>query len=272
MSEPEWRRLNRANWDERVAVHMAPGSDYETDLLRRGNYVLHAIEENELGPVAGLRLMHLQCHFGIDTLALAQKGAVVTGLDFSGPAIAAARSLAAEIGIDAAFVQSDIYEARAAVEGEFDRVFTTWGTICWLPDVQAWAAVVASLLAPGGEFYFADAHPAALVFDDGVAGAGGMPGWFSPYFQQGAIVIDDDRDYANPAVRLTNTRTHEFAHPVASVVQALLDAGLRLTMLHEHDTLAWKQFGCMVETEGRLFRLPGKPWLPLSYSLKAIKP
>lgn len=272
MSEPEWRRLNRANWDERVAVHMAPASDYETDLLRQGNYVLHAIEETELGPVAGQRLLHLQCHFGIDTLALAQKGAKVTGLDFSGPAIAAARTLAAEIGIEATFVQSDVYEARAAVEGEFERVFTSWGTICWLPDIQAWAKVVTSLLAPGGEFYFADIHPATLIFDNDVAGTDGMPGWFCPYFQQGALVLDDARDYANPAARLANTRTHQFMHPVASVVQALLDAGLQLTMLHEHDTLAWKQFGCMVETEGRLYRLPDQAWLPLSYSLKAVKP
>ncbi len=272
MSEPEWRRLNRANWDERVAVHLAPESDYETDLLRRGNYVLHAIEESELGPVAGQRLLHLQCHFGIDTLALAQKGADVTGLDFSAPAIAAARALAAEVGIDAAFVQADIYEARAAVEGEFGRVFTSWGTICWLPDIRAWADVVASLLALGGEFYFADAHPALMIFDDSVAGTNGMPGWFVPYFHRGALVLDDARDYANPTARLTNTRTHEFIHPVASVVQALLDAGLRLTMLHEHDTLPWKGFDCMVPTEGRLYRLPDRPWLPLSYSLKAVKP
>ena len=125
MPEPEWRRLNRANWDERVAVHLAPESDYKAHLLRQGPYTLHAIEEDELGPVAGLRLLHLQCHFGIDTLALAEKGADVTGLDFSGPAVAAARSLAAEIGIAATFVQSDIYNARAAVEGMFDRVFTT---------------------------------------------------------------------------------------------------------------------------------------------------
>jgi 2-polyprenyl-3-methyl-5-hydroxy-6-metoxy-1,4-benzoquinol methylase len=272
MSEPEWRRLNRANWDERVAIHMAPESDYDTHLLRQGNYILHAIEERELGPVAGLRLLHLQCHFGVDTLALAQKGAQVTGLDFSAPAIAAARSLAAEIGIEAHFVQSDIYEARAALEGEFDRVFTTWGTIGWLPDIQGWAEVVASLLRVGGEVYFADMHPAALIFDDDVPGTHGMPGWFAPYFHQGEIVVDDARDYANPVARLSNLRTHQFMHPVASVVQALLDAGLRLTMLHEHDTLAWKQFGCMIEAEGGLYRLPEKPWLPLSYSLKAIKP
>ena len=272
MSEPEWRRLNRANWDERVAAHLAPESDYGTDLLRRGNYILHGIEESELGPVAGMRLLHLQCHFGVDTLALAQKGAFVTGLDFSGPAIAAARDLAAEIGLDATFVQSDLFDARLAVEGDFDRVFTTWGTTLWLPDIRKWAAVVASLLAPGGMFYFADVHPTALTLDDSIAGAGGLPGWFAPYFRREALVLDDDRDYANLVVRLASSRTHQFIHPVGDVVQALLAAGLQLTMLREHDTLAWKAFESMVEAEGRLYRLPGEAWIPLSYSLKAIKP
>ncbi len=272
MSDPEWRRLNRANWDERVAAHLAPQSDYIPDALASGRYELHAIEEQELGPIAGLRLLHLQCHFGIDTLALAQRGAIVTGLDFSAPAIAEARALAARHAIPATFVQADIYEARAALHGVFDRVFTSWGTICWLPDIDAWARVIASLLAPSGEFYFADIHPMAQALDDEVTGSQGLPGWFAPYFQQGALVTDDVRDYANPEARLANSRTHQFIHPVAKVVQALLDAGLRLVMLHEHDTLAWPQFACMVEAQGRLYRLPTKPWLPLSYSLKATKP
>jgi SAM-dependent methyltransferase len=271
MSEPEWLRLNRANWDERVAVHRAPESDYEAHRLRSGPYLLHAIEEDELGPVAGLRLLHLQCHFGIDTLALAQKGAIVTGLDFSAPAIAAARELAAETGITADFVQSDVYDARGAVTGVFDRVFTSWGTIGWLPDIPAWARVIASLLAPGGEFYFVDLHPIASALDD-ETGPEGKPGWFSPYFHGRAIEVDEAADYANPTARLANTRTHQFIHPIASVVQALLDAGLQLTMLHEHDRLAWRQFAGMVEAEGRLYRLPDKAWFPLSYSLKAIRP
>lgn len=272
MSEPEWRRLNRANWDERVAVHLAAESDYAPHALASGAYELHAIEEAELGSVCGLRLLHLQCHFGIDTLALAQKGAVVTGLDFSAPAIAAARELAAKYGVAAEFVQSDVYDAREALQGEFDRVFTSWGTICWLPDIRAWARVIASLLKPGGVFYFADMHPAAMVFDDAVPGSQGMPGWFAPYFQDNALVIDDERDYANPVARLANSRTHQFIHSVASVVQAVIDAGLTLSMLHEHSTLAWPAFAGMVEAPGHLYRLPDRPWLPLSYSLAAVKP
>ena len=270
MSEPEWRALNRANWDERVAAHLAPESDYDLAGLRAGHYVLHGIEERELGPVAGLRLLHLQCHFGVDTLALAQRGADVTGLDFSGPAIEAARGLAAELGLAAKFVQSDVYAAREAVSGEFDGVFTSWGTIVWLPDIVGWARVIASLLKPGGFLYFADMHPVALVFDD-ATGDGVRPGWFWPYFHGRAFEYDDPKDYANPVVALRNSLTHQFVHPLASVVQALIDAGLRIESLHEHDSIAWKAFASLVEGEGRLWRFPDKPWLPLSYSIRARK-
>lgn len=270
--EPEWRRLNRANWDERVAIHMGPGSDYDIDRLRAGHYRLHAIEEAELGPVAGLRVLHLQCHFGVDTLALAQRGAIVTGLDFSAPAIAAARGLAAELGLEAQFVEADLYDARAVLEGSFDVVYTSWGTICWLPDIQAWAREIASLLRPGGQFYFVDVHPAAMVFGDEVPTESGRPGWFVPYFHSGVLELVNTTDYADPNAVVVNSRTHEFVHPLADVVQAVLDAGLRLTMLHEHDCVAWRAFSCLVEGPGGLWFFPDRPWLPLSYSLKAIKP
>ncbi|MBV8868382.1 MAG: class I SAM-dependent methyltransferase, partial [Acetobacteraceae bacterium] len=192
-TEPEWRRLNRANWDERVAVHLGPGSDYKINLAqpRAGHRRLDPIAEAMLGSIAGLRVLHLQCHFGADTLALAQRGAAVVGLDFSAPAVDAARALAAELGLSgkARFVQSDVYEAARALPepGGFDRVFVTWGAICWLPDIAGWARVVARFLKPGGRFYFAEAHPAALVFDDGAAGPDGRPGWFAPYLDRAPL-------------------------------------------------------------------------------------
>ncbi len=268
VTEPDWLELNRANWDERVAAHLAPESNYDLSGLRAGHHVLHGIEERELGPVTGLRLLHLQCHFGVDTLALAQRGAEVTGLDFSRPAIEAARRLAADLGLAAKFVHSDIYEAREALSGDFDCVFTTWGTIVWLPDIVGWARVIASLLRPGGFLYFADMHPVAQVFDD-ATGDGVQPGWFWPYFHGGVLEYDDSRDYANPAAVLRHSMTHQFVHPLASVAQALIDAGLRIEMLHEHDGVAWKAFDRLVEGEGGLWRFPDRPWLPLSYSIKA---
>ena len=163
----DWLAFNQANWNERVAVHLGPAG-YDLAPLRAGQGRLDAITESELGLVAGLRVLHLQCHFGKDSLVLASRGAVVTGLDFSGAAIDAAWELAAELGLPARFVQAAVHEVPSALPdpGSFDMVFTTWGTITWLPDLDVWARAVAHALRPGGALYLADAHPAAYVFDD----------------------------------------------------------------------------------------------------------
>ena len=167
MDRDEFCAANRHNWDERVAIHRRDATGfYAIERCLAGKKPLHAIDSGELGEIAGRRLIHLQCHFGLDTLILARQGAVVTGLDFSPAAIAEARRLAAEIGVAADCVCADVYDARQAVEGEFDIVFATWGTICWLPDIVRWAETIASLLAPGGVFYFADAHPRILVLEE----------------------------------------------------------------------------------------------------------
>lgn len=273
MDVDDWRTLNRANWDERVPLHLA-ASEYNLDLLRAGQGRLNAIQETELGPVAGLRVLHLQCHFGKDSLALAQRGAEVTGLDFSGPAVQAARALAAELGLAARFVQADLYDAPAAIPepASFDLVFTTWGTITWLPDVARWARVVAHFLKPGGALYFADAHPAALVFDD-LAGvdASGRPGWFMPYFGGAPLVLDDPSDYADRDARLANQRQVNWLHPLGDILGALRDAGLRLEWLHEHPRVAWRMFGCLVRDADGCWGWPGHPWMPLSLSLLATR-
>lgn len=269
----DWRETNRANWDERVAIHLKADS-YDLTPLRAGRGVLHPIEEAEIGPVEGLRILHLQCHFGRDSLTLAQRGADVVGLDFSGPAVAAAQDLAAELGLTprARFVQADLYDAPADVDGEFDLVFTTWGTIGWLPDITRWAQVVAHFLKPGGALYFADSHPAAQVFDDETAAGDGWPGRFVPYFTHGALQFDEASDYADAEARLQNTRTVEWMHGLGDVVGALISAGLQLEFLHEHAQVPWRMFGCLVPAPGGMYRWPDKEWLPLAYSLKARKP
>ena len=274
----DWRTLNRANWDERVPLHLA-SAGYDLAPLRAGRGRLNWIEEAELGPVAGLRVLHLQCHFGKDSLVLASRGADVTGLDFSGPAIAAARSLAAELALPARFVQADLYDAPAAVPdpGSYDLVYTTWGTICWLPDLDRWAAVIAGMLRPGGALYFADAHPTAYVFDDLAwkDGAGqdaaGRPGWFMPYFSGQPLVLDDPSDYASPA-QLTNARQVNWLHPLAGILGALHGAGLRLEWLHEHPSITWQMFRCLVPDGQDAWTWPDRPWLPLSLSLRAVRP
>jgi len=272
----DWRALNQANWDERATVHTAPGG-YDRSSHRAGRGRLDAIVESELGDVAGLRVLHLQCHIGDDSIAIAQRGAAeVVGVDLSPAATASASALAAELGLtQTRFFTSDLYAAPAALPaegGRFDLVFVTWGTICWLPDIGAWARTVAHFLRPGGALYFADAHPAALVFDDAGAGASaGRPGWLVPYFERTARLFDDPADYANPDVRLNNSRSVAWLHPLSDIFAALAGAGLRLAWFHEHPSVAWQMFGCLVRDQDRLWRWPAEPWLPLSFSLQAVR-
>lgn len=275
MSDPDWRARNRANWDERVPIHLA-APIYDPAQLRAGQARKNAIEEAELGPVDGIRLLHLQCHFGRDSLILAQRGATVIGLDFSPPAIAAARALAAELGLAdrARFVEADLYDAPNAIPepASFDRVYVTWGAICWLPDIAGWARIVAHFLKPGGALYLAEGHPAAQVFDDAVPQPDGRPGFFVPYFHSEPLLLDETKDYADPNARLTNSTTCQWIHPLGAVVTALIAAGLRLDWLHEHDAITWRMFACLAEGPDGLYRWPDKPWLPLAYSLQATRP
>lgn len=272
MREPDWRAINLAHWEELAAIHLAPGG-YDLSALRSGQGRLDAIAEAELGPVAGLRVLHLQCHIGDDTLVLAQRGAEVTGLDFSASAIGAARALAAELGLAdrARFVQAELYDAPAAVASPagFDLVFVTWGALGWLPDIAGWARVVAHHLAPGGRLYLAEAHPAALVFDDAGEGAGGdRPGWLVPYFSR-APLVQEEADYANLAAPQAAAQAVSWMHPISAVLEGLRAAGLTLDWLREHPRVAWRMFRSLERDADGLWTWPDRPWLPLAYSLSA---
>jgi SAM-dependent methyltransferase len=269
----DWRGANRANWNERVAVHLGERG-YDLSTLRAGRGVLNPIEETELGPVERLRILHLQCHFGVDSLTLLQRGAAeVVGLDFSPAAIKAARALAAELGLTerAHFIEADLYDARSAIPEphSFDLVYVTWGTIIWLPDIAGWARIVAHFLKPGGVFYFAEGHPAALVFDDEKRQADGRPGFFAPYFSSDPIITNDTTDYADRTARLRNSRQYNWIHPLSTVVSELIASGLTLSWLHEHDSVPWRMFEMLVEDAEGQYRWPNNAWLPLSFSLKA---
>ncbi len=272
----DWLALNRANRDERVPVHLA-APEYDLAALRAGRRRLDVLTEAMPPPLAGLRVLHLQCHFGRDTLVLAGRDADVTGLDFSAPAVAAAQALSAELGLPARFVLADVYGAPAALPepASFDLVFTTWGTIAWLPDAAAWARVVAGFLRPGGRLLFLGAHPAALVFEDMAPGTAsdrdGRPGWFVPYFGGAPLVLDDPTDYADPAARLLSARQVNWVHPLGAVLAALRGAGLRLEELQEYPRIAWQMFRCLVRDDDGLWTWPDRLWLPLSLGLLAAR-
>ncbi|TYL50402.1 class I SAM-dependent methyltransferase [Agromyces mariniharenae] len=272
----DWLDDNRANWDERVPVHVA-SEFYDRSPLRRGDGVLDPIARagvDRLFPngMRDVRVLHLQCHFGSDTLSLANRGASVVGLDFSRPAVEEARRMAAELGVDdrARFVEANLYDARHLLpEPEsFDLVFTTWGTIGWLPDVAEWARIIAWFLKPGGRLYFADGHPSAFVFD-GDGGPGGLPVFQFPYSNPEPDVLEDASDYADRDVAISNARTWEWMHPLAEVLGALRDAGLSIDAFDEHYQVPWQIFPVTVPVGDGMFGWPSERWLPLSYEVVA---
>jgi 2-polyprenyl-3-methyl-5-hydroxy-6-metoxy-1,4-benzoquinol methylase len=271
MTRAEFCTANRRNWDERVAIHRRDTTGfYAVERFLAGEKRLHAIESGELGEVSRKRLIHLQCHFGLDTLILAREGAIATGLDFSAGAIAEARRLATEIGVAADFVCADVYDARQAVEGEFDIVFTTWGTICWLPDIVGWADTIASLLAPGGVFYFADAHPAMLILEEHDGRL--VAEWEADTPIDEPLVFDEAQTYTGDPTRLTAARTYQWMHSLPRILDALTGAGLVLDFMHEHNWLPWPPFAMCVRHEDGTYCLPNDaPRMPLAVSLRAIK-
>ncbi len=271
----DWRAANRATWDERVAIHLE-ASAYDLAPLKAGRAALHPIEEAEIGAVAGLRIAHLQCHFGRDSLILAQKGAAVVGLDFSGKAIAVARGLATELALDgrARFVEADLYDAPTALASEapFDLVFVTWGAIGWLPDLAGWAGIVAGLLAPGGRLYLAEGHPFAMVFDTEAGDDGqGRPCWYAPYLDFAMWKEEAPADYTGDFPRLEAGHEYWWDHQLGDILTAVAGAGLRLDWLHEHDAVPWPMYRVLAQGPDGMYRWPDKRWLPLAFSLSATK-
>jgi SAM-dependent methyltransferase len=239
---------------------------------------LSRIEEAELpslfpAGLDGLRVLHLQCHSGADSLVLAERGATVVGVDASRPAILAARSLAADVGLAerSRFIIANVYELRHMLpEPEsFDLVYTTWGTIGWLPDVAEWARIIAWFLKPGGRLYFADGHPAAAVFD---VDSSGTPTFAAPYDSgDEPIVFDNATDYAQPDARLEHSRSFEWMHPLGDTVTAIIDAGLSIDFIHEHVEVPWKMLAVLESTGDGMYGWPGEKWLPLSVSIAATR-
>jgi SAM-dependent methyltransferase len=249
---------------------------YDVEGFKKGRCSLSAIEVDELGPSVreGTTLLHLQCHFGLDTLSWARRGAVVTGVDFSGEGIATARSLADEVGLSAraSFVQSDILALPDVLQGSFDVVFTSWGALIWIGDLERWAQVVAHFLKPGGTFYIAEFHPYAFLLADDATPESLRIGY--PYFQYGRPQrFDEPDDYANREARMKHTVTFEWNHGFAEIIDPLLRSGLRLDFLHEFPhTIVGLPFPFLEVCDDGLQRVKGHHEdFPLSFSLKMTK-
>lgn len=264
---------NRALWDAWTAVH-ATGDFYDLEGFRSGGIRLRPYEIEMVGDVADRSLLHLQCHFGIDTLSWARLGARVTGADFSPAAIELARSLAEELGFpDARFVCSNLYDLPAALAGTFDVVYTSRGVLGWLPDVRAWARVVAHFLAPGGRFFITEVHPIVQALEDEDVRPGELRLRY-PYWEHAEpLVFQVTGSYADREADVGEKVEHGWDHGLGEIVTALIDAGLTLESLVEHPFLSWK-VGFLVDDGDDRWVLPPDAGgeLPLMFSLVATKP
>lgn len=263
-STPDYRVVNAANWDERVPIHLA--SDfYDMAGFMEHRDSLNAFEREEMGDVTGKTLVHLQCHFGRDTLSWVKYGATVAGVDFSAPAITAARELAAELGADARFETADVYDAAKALDGRtYDIVYTGIGALCWLPDMNRWAETVASLLAPGGFLYLVEFHPVCYALDNETGRIVKQD-----YFKTEPDVWTATGTYADWEAETRHNTVVEFQHTLATVVTALARAGLRIEFLHEHDFTLFHQFQQLRDNGDGTLGYDGEGRVPLMYSLKA---
>ena len=260
---------NFAYWNEAVAIHLA-SPFYRTEAFRRGEAVIDKVVCEGLGEVRGKRILHLQCHFGLDTLSLARLGAEVTGLDYSPPAIAAAKALSQETGVAGEFILADVLDPPAGLEG-FDIVFASWGAICWISDMARWMAVAAGALKPGGRLYLVDGHPAMMMLDDTAGLTSSSPLVIRyPYQSDGPVIGENQSDYADPEAPLAARNTGIWLHGLGRILGAAIDAGFVIGRLDEGDRIPWQASGVLVADGGGYWTLaPGAPFVPLSFALDA---
>ena len=268
------RAVNLENWEDRVPLHE---DSYGVEALDHPDHLTPVVRTDlaALGPflpqgtVAGLDVCHLQCHIGTDTVSLVRAGARVTGVDFSPGALASAARLGRRLGLEATWVETDVLDARAAVNGDFDVVYTSIGTITWLPDLRRWAAQVAALLRPGGTFYIRDGHPVLYSIDETAESLVLR----YPYFGNGrAQVWDDESTYAGEGT-VAHTRTYEWAHPLSEIIGSLLGAGLQILHVGEDTTLPWKFSPRMVEvSDGFAWPEAERALVPCTYTIIARRP
>jgi SAM-dependent methyltransferase len=274
-ADGEYLSLNRRGWDERASAH-ARSPDYSLQrFLDDPGFISHVVRFDlpRLGDVRGARGVHLQCHIGTDTISLSRLGARMSGLDFSGRSLAQARRLASATGADVRFVEAQLYDAAEAFgAARFDLVYTGIGALCWLPDVDRWAAVVAELLAPGGRLFMREGHPMLWSLDETCPE--GLLVVEYPYFERAEpIVFSGTGTYVQTDAVFAPTTTYEWNHGLAEIVTAVCSHGLRLTGLVEHDSVPWEALpGRMERLESGEFRLADRPWrLAHSYTLQAVK-
>lgn len=256
--------INRNSWNNRTEIHLK-SEFYDLDGFLNGKNSLNEIELDLLGDIKGKTILHLQCHFGQDTISLNRLGAEVTGVDLSDKAIESARKIAKETHSDAKFICCDIYDLSNHLDEKFDIVFTSYGTIGWLPDLDKWAKIISGYLKPGGKFVFVEFHPVVWMFDDDFEKIGYR------YFNSGEIIETVEGTYADRNAGFQSTSV-TWNHGISEVVNSLLNNGLEIKSLNEFDYSPYNCFNKTIEFESKKYRIEHlDDKIPMVYSINAVK-
>ena len=258
-------KTNKETWNKKVAIHQA-SEFYNIENFKKGESSLNSFETLALGDVKGKSILHLQCHFGQDTMSLQRMGATCTGVDISSEAIKLAKSLNQELHLDATFICCNVLDTSSLISTKFDIVFTSYGTIVWLPDLKPWAKMIRERLKPGGVFYIVDFHPIAWMYDYTAS----PPRLKYGYQQKDVIYEEYDGTYADEKSKI-KSKEYSWNHGLGEVVTSLCDAGLMISYLKEYETSPYDIFPDLVKNKEGLFELD-QGLHPLIFELKVVKP
>lgn len=263
-SEHYYIEINRQSWNNRTDIHLK-SEFYDLDGFLNGKTSLNEIELKLLGDIKGKTILHLQCHFGQDTISLGRLGAAVTGVDLSDKAIESAKRIAKETNSDAKFICCDIYDLPNHLDEEFDIVFTSYGTIGWLPDLDKWGKIISKFLRPNGQLVFVEFHPVVWMFDDNFDKIGYR------YFNSGAIIETENGTYADKNADITQSYVM-WNHGLSEVLNSLIGNGLEINSLDEFDYSPYNCFNKTIAFEPKKFRIEHlNDKIPMVYSIIATR-
>ena len=263
-TEQNYIEINRKSWNNRTEIHLK-SEFYDLDGFLKGKTSLNEIELNLLGEIKGKTILHLQCHFGQDTISLSRLGADVTGVDLSDKAIESAKQIANDTNSNTKFICCDIYELPNHLDEKFDVIFTSYGTIGWLPDLDKWAKIISKFLKPNGQFVFVEFHPVVWIFDDNFENIAYR------YFNSGAILETESGTYADKKADIIQSYVM-WNHGISEVLNSLIKNGLEIKSFDEFDYSPYNCFNKTIEFEPKKFRIEHlEDKIPMVYSINATR-
>lgn len=255
---------NREGWNKRTMIHK-DSAFYDLEGFKKGKSSLNKIELEEVGDVKDKRLLHLQCHFGQDTLSWARQGATVTGIDLSDEAIKTAQQLSKEINVPAEFICCNVYDTLQHVSNPFDIVFTSYGVIGWLPDLDQWAKIISGALKPGGTFYMVEFHPVVWMMDENFQ-------YIKYYYHNEEVIVDEQTGTYTDRNAPIQYKEYSWNHSISEVLNALISNRLIIQHFNEFNFSCYNCFNNMVQGEDGYWRVKGlENKIPMMYSVKAVK-